>query len=378
MLNVFAQSVKHHIVSVLMLAGVVVFGGSLLADNPQQANQPLFSSLDQFILVAEESVHLGNNTQISSGDIATNNSLFVAENNIISGSLFADEIRIAENSSVNGNASFNTLHRADGAEILGVTPSPIALPVIELPTILPFQTGQTRLIADHDTTVQPGAYDIIEAKEGVTLTLEPGIYNLNTLNLRTGAALMFSAATSLNIRRSFSINADVLIAQSNNETESTALNINFAGNKSITTGENSFVSAHILAPEARVLLGNRNTFRGQLLAKNVQAGEGGILSREDNLLKESDPAKIVEEDGIFFQGDEILLLLEPEITLQNAQAIVALVGGRITGTVAGPNIFKVELPTSDIASLDVAIATIKNSGSSLIIEVVKNFAFTFD
>lgn len=350
----------------MVAIGIVTF-------NVLNSSRPTLLNLDQFVLVAADKIHIAKEVQISSGDLAANEEISIAEKNIINGALFADKVRIAEGTAINSNASFNQLKLAQNSQILGTTSTPISLPVVELLQSPDFTPGTENLIVEQDQTINTGNFNKIEVKPGIALVLTPGTYNLNILDLRENSKLLFSGPATINIKGELKINAEVLVAQ-NVDIASTDLRINYAGKKAITAGDNTLLSLKLFAPEAKVNLGARSTLRGQILANEINAGENSILSREDFFSKESDPEKVVEDQGIKFIVNEIVVLLKDEAMQVDAQKVADLVEGRITGFVPTPKVFKIEVQVVTAQELLSKIQVIKDSNDPLAVEAVQNLA----
>lgn len=335
-------------------------------------NQPFFSSLEQFILAGNK-IELSDNIQVSSGDLAANQEIKIAENNIINGNLFSDKIKIGATSTINGNASFNELEIAPTAKILGQTSTLVFLPIIQLPEILAFQTGEQDLTITQNQTINPGNFDEIEVKENISLTLNPGIYNLNKLKLNQNSKLLFSALTTINIQKELVIEEKVFIAQTKN-IPSTSLQINVQEDKDIDIGKDSLISLKLLAPNSQINLKQRITFRGQILAKEIKVGENSILSRQDFFSKESDPAKvIIDQDGSQFLVNEIVVNFTNFATFSDAQNIANLVNGRIIGFVESLNAYQIEIFIATSQELETKIQTIRQSNNPLVEGVFRNY-----
>ncbi len=376
----------HHIISVLA-------GGSLIFA-VIVSNKPLFSSLEQFVLVAEEEIHLAGNVQTSSGDIASNGRIFVSGENIINGNLFANEIRVAGGTTINSNVSFNKFHLADTAEILGEESTPISLPIIQLPEVPEIQPQGDDIIIENEETISPGTYNKIDVKEGAKLTLVPGGYSLNELILRNNSKLIYSSTTTLNIRQNLKIQNKVLIA-SNTNIPPTALTINFspelkfqgknkepkvAGPNVITVGEDSFISFKLVAPNSKVIFGNRVTFRGQILAKEIQVGEDSILSLDVAASLQPRLEDIVStEEGDKFVVNQVILQLIPNGSFADANIIANSINGRIVGTIPSINLYQLVVPTITAGELEIVIQQliaqqnpkIKNVSENIIISLVE-------
>lgn len=356
--------------SVLLAAGAVMLAAFSFS------SQPFFASLDQFVLVAEKGIHLAEGAQVSSGDLAANEEITVAANNIVSSNLFSDQIKIAENTRINGNASFNKLQLAPSSSILGSTSTPISLPIIKLPEIPDFYTGEQNLTITRDQSINPGNFNNIEVKPNAALTLTPGTYNLNKLELRENSRLLFSGPTTLNLKEEFKTGQRALIAQTT-DIAPTDLAVNFLGSKPVTTGADSFVSFKLVAPKSRAHLGERTTFRGQILAEEIDVGEGSILSLGTSLIFTSNPANVIESvAGPIFIVNEILLDLTQDATIVDANAIASSVNGKILGFIEAINMYQLQVPTFSEAELESLVQSLETSANPKIERVLPNFIYS--
>ena len=307
--------------------------------------------------------------------MSSNKSVHIAENNKVSSNLFSDIIQIGDNSQINGNTTYNRLIKAGTAEILGEETDSISLPVVELPAISQFQTGNSNIILspNEETAINPGDYNKVELKENSTLILVSGTYNISNLKLKQNSKLLYSDTTTLNIKTELRIGNNASIASNNPQVQdTTTLSINYAGKAPITVGEGSFITAKILSPDSRVQIADGVSFLGQILAKDIHVGAGGILGRKLHFVKESDLSKIVEDSEARFIVNEIVILLKDEATFSDALEIAGLVDGRITGSIIIPNIFKIEVPVETIEELNNKIKILREANNSLIIHVIRN------
>jgi len=355
----------------LVFFAISVFGSSAITD------------LEPFVLVAENSIHLAGDTQISSGDIASNKDIRVSENSIANSNLFSDRIQLASNVSINGNATFNKLIKAQTAEVLGEEIRGIDKNIVELPQIHSFQTGNENVTVEEgqETTIGPGNYNQIEVGEGATLTLNPGTYNLNRLTLQNNSKLLYLQETTLNIKTHFQTQNSILIAPASpaggsnnpNSNSTTELSINYIGRPPITIGDSSFITAKILAPTSRVHLGNRATFRGQIFASDIQIGEEAVLSREAGFEKESDLNKIIElPTQVRLVANEIVIFLVVGSDINALLDIANLVNGQVTGFLSEFDMGKIEVETTTFLELEILINKIKDSNNPLIEDVLPN------
>ena len=140
----------------------------------------------------------------------------------------------------------------------------------------------------------------------------------------------------------------------------------------IVFDKDSFFNFKLLAPKAEVKIGETATLRGQILAKKIKIGKNSILSREEVFEKESEPAKVVEDQGIELIVNEIIVIFTNETAPSDVQDVARLVGGRITGSIEKPPIYKIEVDTNTTGELMNFINQIKNTNNPLIINVIPN------
>lgn len=374
--------VKNNKIYIFPAALVVVAGLGLFNLFFSDHSQPLFNNLDDFVLFAQEDIKLEQEIQVSSGDIGSNGEIDIEKGVIINGNFFADEIKINKSAQINGNISFNELETRKETQIFGTKTTPISLPIANLPKIPDFLIGTQDFIFEGvENTLTAGNYKNVTLKKGSRLKLPGGIYNLSKLILRENSTIIFSVSTTVNIKHELKGQEKISILPDQN-LKPDDLIINYQGKrnednndngvKPVKFGKNSFLNFKLLAPEAKIHIGETTTLRGQILAKKIKIEKSSVLSREDVFEEESDPEKVVEDEGIRFIVNEIVILLQDEATLADVEAIAELINGKITGFVPEPVISKIEVRTSTVLELNEAIDIIKNSSNPLIIEVVQN------
>ncbi|MEK7636156.1 MAG: hypothetical protein AAB362_00480 [Patescibacteria group bacterium] len=381
---------NHHFISALGVAGTAftVFNFSGL---------PFFQNTDNFVLFAQEEIKLEQGVQVSGGDIGSNGKIDI-EKDIINGNIFADIISIDKNTLINGNASFNKLKTKKETQILGTQTKPIQLPIVHLPEIPEFQVGtQDFKFEGTANTLIAGSYRNITLEKSSRLILTGGIYNLNKLELKENSMLIFNASTTLNIQFKLQGKDRTSILPGQNLKPGN-LTINHQGKKEkedrddndkdnnknknenkdeggvqpIEFGKNSFLNFKLVASKASVHIEKESTIRGQVLARKIKIGKEGIVSMEEVFVKESDPAKVVEDQEVRFIVNEIVILLTNDATISDAQTIASSVNGMLTCFVPNPPTYKVEVFASTPAELFALITQMKNSGNPKLIEAVPN------
>lgn len=358
--------------------------------------EPLFFDLDQFVLVAEDTIHFAEDVQVSSGDLASNKEIRLSEDVLVSGNLFSDEIRLAERSTVNGSTTSNKLRLAEDASVLGEQTPSISLPVVKLPEIPDFEPGTQDLkFKGSDNTLAPGSYGKVTLEEDSRLVLSGGTYNLSILILKGNSTLIYDAPSTLNIQEELKGSQGVSILPGQNlapddllihykgvkekkdddEEEEDGEEENDRDNKKgepAQFGENSFLNFKLIAPSVRAYLGEASTLRGQIFAEEIKVGGQSTLSKKEAFAKPSDPANIVVDQGTAFIGNELIVLVTDNASLWDVQQLAELVSGKVTGFVPNPPIYKIELPTNTAEETNVALQVIKDLSNPLVIEVVPN------
>lgn len=372
----------YYIVPALILIGVVFvtisFDGmdNLSGLISGFSNQPFFNSVDNFVLFGNEELKLEQGVQISSGDIGSNKDLDIQKDVIVNGNLFADKITIDKSSVINGNASFNKLQSQKETQILGVTTIPVSLPIASLPAISDFPIGTQDIKFTGTSTanvLNPGNYKDIIVDRNSRLTLLGGFYNLRKIELRENSVLIFATSTALNIKEELFAQQKVSILPDAN-VKFDDLKINYKSQKPTEFGKRSFLNFKLFAPNTQVHIGEEAIVRGQILAKKIRVEKNPVLSLEESFEKESDVAKIVQDqNGNRFFANEIITLFSDDATELEIKQIIESVGGIVAGIIDEPKIYKIQVNTAGAESLLVVIEKLTNLNNPLITSVTANF-----
>lgn len=358
----------HHVISLLAAGGI-----AFAALNFQ--NQPLFSSLDQFVLFAEEEIKLEQGVQVSSGDLGANGKLGIQKEAIINGNLFADRITIDKDSQINGNASYNKLDIKKESRILGTQIKPVQLPVALLPEIPDFAVGtQDFKFVGQNNALTAGNYRDVTIEKDGRLTLSGGAYNLRKLELKENSTLIFSAPAIANIKEELKAQQNVSFLPAANSLTPQDLEIRYADKKSIEFGKRSFLNFKLMAPEASVHIGEETTLRGQVLARKVRVGKGGVVSREVAMFREFDPTKvIIDSEKSIYPTNEVIVNFTSDATVVDAQAIANFVNGIIVGYIDFANAYQFQVSAAAEPELDAVITKIKSLNNPKVEGIFPNF-----
>lgn len=164
-MNREALTPSHYIISSLALGGIA-FG---IINSP---SQPLLPTTDNFILFAQTGITIEQETQISSGDIGSNNQIDIQQKVLVNGNLFADTLTIDKDTIINGNTTYNKLTPRKNTQLLGEQTASVALPIAEIPQIQDTLPGtQSLTFTGEGNTLPGGNYDTITLNKDATLTL---------------------------------------------------------------------------------------------------------------------------------------------------------------------------------------------------------------
>lgn len=366
-----AQKFKpHHFVYVLA-GGFLLFGA--LSFNPLAGGQPFFNNTDNFVLFADRGITLEQETQVSSGDLGSNNKLDIQKDNIINSNLFAKEITIDKDTTINGNASFNKINLKKESEILGTTTSSVNLPIADLPDIPEFPIGaQGFVFRGENNALEPGSYQDILLEKDARLVLVGGTYNLRKLELKENSVLVYSSTTTLNVKQELKTRQHIAVLPGQN-LASDDLQINFPDEKPVHFGSDSFLNFKLRAPNANVKLGERTTFRGQVLAREIKVNKNSILSRDSSVVLQPKLEDLIKtEEGERLVVNQIIIQLTAEGTPEDAFEIAVFINGNIVGTIPSINLYQIAVRTATFAELENAIQQIKNQQNPKIKNVSKN------
>lgn len=362
---------SHHIVSALAVGGII-FTTVNFSDG-----QPLFSSTDNFIILAQEKINLASDVTVSSGDIGINKHkgmLEVGPRNILTSFLFASRIVLGPNSIVNGNAFFNKLTEAKDAQILGQEEQTFRSPLVDFPIVADFPIGDQTIRSKpgQEITISPANAKDVHVAPNNKITVEPGTYNADSIVIGNNTTIIFLGTTTINIKKNVNIGNKVVFSPPLGFPLS-AIKINSQGNE-FRIGNDSITSGAITAPNATLTIGSKTLHRGQLIAKHINIGKDAILSVEENFSQETNLTKIVAVEGEKFPINEIILVLKDDAMFSDVQSIANSVSGRITGFIPELQIYKVEVSAQTAGELENLISIIINQNNPFVIFVTKNIA----
>ncbi len=177
-----------------------------------------------------------------------------------------------------GNVFTNNLKAHASARILGNIINTLDLPIVADQTVIPeFMPGIVDLIVG-DRQVRHlsiGSWRRLIVRDHGQLILDGGDYYVEELVLERQAVLLLQSNTNIFIRNRLEIGQSSGV---NHDTENRFLTIYFTGHQTVRVQSESCVRLHLLAPEARVVLGKNVNFTGRISAGNIDVGKGCLLN----------------------------------------------------------------------------------------------------
>lgn len=233
---------------------------------------------NQPVIVGSNSVSLADRAKVTSGAVVSlgNAATSVGHDALVGTILSRGNLEIRDRTRVTGSLLSQGVIRLGSSVIVppGAVQPRTILPLGTFPelNIAPFTVGtmQVTLQPGQSRTLTPGRFANINVASRASLSLPPGDYYLSSLTLEPDARLILSGATRLFIRSSLTMRGNV---QGNG-----SLTLNYTGTNQVTFERN--FTGHIRAPMARISLGSGNqlTFRGSVMARDVELRPGASLS----------------------------------------------------------------------------------------------------
>jgi cytoskeletal protein CcmA (bactofilin family) len=355
-----------------------------------------------FVLLASSDLRLESGTQVSSGNLGSNDKLKLEKDVLVSGHLFAQSLELKEHVVIDGNATYHKLKKASSASILGTETRDTSSSLALFPSFPSSTQGTTSLTITATSTLSPGVYQDITILEGSTLTIEPGTYHMRSLVLKDHATVLYSGSTTIHITDQLQAKDHVAVLPKHSHIPHDALTIQYSGLRSkhaaqaddtvwesdtekrdfergkigrpIQFGSHVYLSLVLLAPQGEVKIGKESTILGQVMGKKVKVGKGSVVSRENVFAKVVRPSDILEgADGSQFVKNHILIDFSDGLPLSEVREIIQVVNGRIIGFIDVPNVYNIEVSSGAQSELEDLIFTLRNLHHSQIEAVWKNY-----
>jgi len=264
-----------------------------------------------YVLLAKDTVMLGANSKVRSGDIGANIgdvgrvTVTIGVNAKVSGSkVKGDHIWLKANSEV-WDVQYNQIKKGKNAIVHGSESALPYLPVASLPYLPTFSPGaaDTTVNVGQTYVLDEGDYGNVIAKTNAELIFSGGIYNLKSLVASANARLCFKTPSEVRIGDRLAIGprskvgphpgsgidaSDIIIFVNGND-----------GSMKAVEGVNTDIDANIYAPNGTIWLKTNTDATGSYIAKNIRIGENVTLT----LASAFADYAAADELGLYFHND---------------------------------------------------------------------------
>ncbi len=234
-----------------------------------------------FVLLAN-GIKLGGGTHVISGDVGTTGNLLTGTNVIIDTNINTISRVIASSANLGGGSHLDYL-ATDGYTIgtnviIGAVESYAAgnLPLsANWPTAGTCSAGSNDVIEGTNATVTipPGAYDQINIGGGSEVTLEGGLYQVNSFTLGTNCKVFAQGPTTICVNGTINIGGGSKINDPNGDFHVSPQELLFKGSGTVTTGTNVlFYGAITASPGGTISLGGGGNYFGAYVANAIICG----------------------------------------------------------------------------------------------------------
>src|SRR3972149_6842596 len=100
------------------------------------------------------------------------------------------------------------------------------------------------------------------------------------------------------------------------------------------------------------------------------------IPTNENYIKPVVPSKIVEDDGMVYPVNQVLVVLKEGYSKTDAENIASPINGKVVGVILSLNLYQLEVPAESISELNMIISTIRSDHR--VIYVLKNIGLTED
>ncbi len=268
------------------LACALVFGA--LASVPAAAlAQPRTASA--YVVLAGDKLKIKPESTVQ-GNIGVNEKfgvLKLAKDAEVTGATVGDKVRLGAATVFDVYAN-NLKLKPSATNVLGSLIFPVPGPVYQteplvvpdpfdsanFPPAFPISCGSGNVdIEGTSMTLSPGTYGEIRLRNGGSLTLQGGTYNICVLNLNDEAET--TGPVVLNLKERLLMGHDSTLVPQNG---SDSITVNIAGQRPSFIGEDARFDGELFAPVAKLKVGNRANITGQLVARSITVKKNVLIA----------------------------------------------------------------------------------------------------
>ncbi|MDD5613660.1 MAG: hypothetical protein PHQ54_01150 [Candidatus Omnitrophica bacterium] len=254
-------------------------GGTKTSKILLQGSEASFG-IEDFVIVAADSLTVGNNLDISSGGIAVagaGGTLTIGTNANITGDVRADNLSIGNNANIEGDLYYNTFSYGNNFSLSGSQITPSEFPFVVLPDFPVFTQGNQSINLSNNSSyyLNEGSYNNIALGNNSILYLNGGDYNLNSIYMGNNAQIIYLAKSTINVKERVTLGNNARIYTTSVALDSTdcVFYIEGYGYSSDTNvfnlGNDPGLYCNIYAPNSKIQIRNNSDIKGAIIAKTV-------------------------------------------------------------------------------------------------------------
>ncbi len=323
--------------------------------------------LSEVVIFATNSIELGKNTEVLSGDVVVNDfsdgptltagvELAIDKDSQLGGNVKADSIQLGAGVLVAGAIECNEEGGGDsdsGSDDSDSDSGSSLCTGLLLPVFTEEQLPEARTVVlapgaadidvdkDDEVTLDAGDYADIRTDKNGTLVFTGGIYNIGSLIAGKEATLVFQAPAELRILGVFRTDKNAFIGPADDSTPASGILIFVGGTNSVPAdpsstpaaaiGKDAIVEASFFVPNGTLSFGKNVSAAGAFLARDVQADKDGHFT----LASFFNPQPVADDQTVFTNGTTPL-----DVTLTGSDPCdeiltFSIVAGPSQGTLSG-------------------------------------------
>ncbi|MCW5891230.1 MAG: hypothetical protein KIT14_11850 [bacterium] len=244
-------------------------------------------TLDDYVVMGLERVHLKDLATVRSGDVGVNGAVRLALV-IGRGSTFANGTTLvgdwarADRVTVYDFYTNRHLSPPAGLVVNGVGPLPTGpLPLVDpLPPLPAFAPSGVSVVVMGQQALPPGTYGNVTVRSGGRLELSAGTYEFHTITAAKGASILVSGPATLNVQQTLRMGNGSVFGPASGTITAEGIVVNVGG-RVARFGSAARASLKLYAPNARASFGRNFQGIGQFVAKTVNTDHSTSFSRGD-------------------------------------------------------------------------------------------------
>jgi hypothetical protein len=266
---------------------LVALLGLVVATTARPASAAPSHTLDDYVVLGLERVHLKDLATVRSGDVGVNGAVRLGLV-VGRGSTFADGTTLvgdwarADRVTVWDFYTNRHLSPPAGLVVRGTGPLPTGpLPLVDpLPPLPAFAPSSVSVAVKGPLSLPPGAYGNIKLQAGARLELSAGTYEFHAITASKNTAIVVTGPVTLNVQTNLRIGNGSFFGPASAAVTAEDVVVNVGG-RVARFGSGASAALKLYAPNARAAFGRNFQGVGQFVARHVNTDHSTTFSRGD-------------------------------------------------------------------------------------------------